>query len=145
MRAVVQRVRESWVEVEGRTVGRIGKGLNVLLGVGRGDDETVARKLAKKILNLRIFGDEEGKFRYSLLDVGGEVLVVSQFTLYANLKKGRRPSFELAEEPERAEELYNLFVDELRSSGVGVETGIFGAMMDVFIRNWGPVTLILEL
>ncbi|RLJ70585.1 D-tyrosyl-tRNA(Tyr) deacylase [Hydrogenivirga caldilitoris] len=144
MKAVVQRVEESFVKVNDRVVGRIGKGLNILLGVKKGDSEEDIEKLVRKIVNLRIFEDESGKFQHSLLDIGGEALVVSQFTLYANVKKGRRPSFELAEEPARAEELYNRFVERLRREGVRVETGIFGAMMDVFIRNWGPVTIIVD-
>ncbi len=144
MRAVVQRVRESWVKVNGETVGRIGKGLNILLGVGRGDSEGDVKKLADKIAALRIFEDERGKFQLSLADVGGEVLVVPQFTLYANVKKGRRPSFELAEEPRRAQELYELFVEHFRDLGFKVETGVFGAMMEVFILNWGPVTLVVD-
>ncbi len=144
MRAVVQRVKESKVIVDGKVVGRIGKGLNILLGVGKGDTEEDVKKLVNKILNLRIFENEEGKFYYSLLDIGGEVLVVSQFTLYANLKKGRRPSFEEAEEPKRAKELYERFVEEVRSYGVRVETGVFGAMMEVYILNWGPVTIIVD-
>ncbi len=144
MRAVVQRVHESWVKVDGRVVGRIGKGLNVLLGVGKGDREEDVDKLVRKIANLRIFEDERGKFQLSLLDTGGEVLIVSQFTLYASVRKGRRPSFELAEEPARAEELYNLFVERFRELGVKVETGVFGAMMEVFILNWGPVTLLVD-
>ena len=144
MRAVVQRVKESKVIVDGKVVGQIGKGLNILLGVGKGDTEEDVKKLAKKILNLRIFENEEGKFHYSLLDIGGEVLVISQFTLYANVKKGRRPSFEEAEEPKRAKELYEKFVEEVKSYGVKVETGIFGAMMEVYILNWGPVTIIVD-
>ncbi len=144
MRAVVQRVKESYVAVEGNVVGRIGEGLNILLGVGKGDTEEDVRKLVGKISNLRIFEDGSGKFKHSILDIGGEVLIISQFTLYASLKKGRRPSFELAEEPRRAEELYNLFVEEFKGTGLRVETGVFGAMMEVFIRNWGPVTLIVD-
>lgn len=144
MRAVVQRVKESRVVVEGKVVGQIGKGLNVLLGIGKGDTEEDVKKLANKILNLRIFENEEGKFYYSLLEVGGEILVVSQFTLYASVKKGRRPSFEEAEEPQRAKDLYERFVEEVRSYGVKVETGVFGAMMEVYILNWGPVTIILD-
>ncbi|EDP76056.1 D-aminoacyl-tRNA deacylase [Hydrogenivirga sp. 128-5-R1-1] len=144
MRAVVQRVEESYVKVDGKVVGRIGRGLNVLLGVKKGDTEEDIDKLVRKIANLRIFEDERGKFQHSLLDIGGEVLVISQFTLYASVKKGRRPSFELAEEPGRAEELYNNFVERFRKEGVRVETGVFGAMMDVFIRNWGPVTIVVD-
>ncbi len=144
MRAVVQRVEESYVEVDGKIVGRIGRGLNILLGIKKGDTEEDARKLVDKISKLRIFEDERGKFQHSLLDIKGEVLIISQFTLYANVKKGRRPSFELAEEPKRAEELYNRFVELFRETGLKVETGIFGAMMDVYIRNWGPVTIVLD-
>ncbi len=144
MRVVVQRVRESRVVVDGKVVGEIGLGVNVLLGIRKGDTPEDAEKLVAKIANLRIFEDERGRFHYSLLDIGGEVLVISQFTLYANVKKGRRPSFELAEEPRRAEELYNTFVGLFRETGLKVETGIFGAMMDVYIRNWGPVTILLD-
>ncbi|WP_340694550.1 D-aminoacyl-tRNA deacylase [Hydrogenobacter thermophilus] len=143
MRAILQRVKSSWVLVNGTEVGRIGIGVNVLLGVGKTDDENDARKLADKILNLRIFEDEEGKFQYSLLDVKGSALIIPQFTLYANTKKGRRPSFEEAESPERAEELYNYFV-EIMSMRVPVSTGKFGAMMEVYILNWGPVTIFLD-
>ncbi len=144
MRAVVQRVEESYVKVNGKVVGKIGRGLNILLGIKRGDTEEDARKLVDKISKLRIFEDERGKFQHSLLDIEGEVLIISQFTLYANVRKGRRPSFELAEEPKRAEELYNRFVEIFKETGLKVETGIFGAMMDVYIRNWGPVTIVLD-
>ncbi|AAC06704.1 D-aminoacyl-tRNA deacylase [Aquifex aeolicus] len=144
MRAVIQRVKKSWVEVDGKVVGSINEGLNVFLGVRKGDTEEDIEKLVNKILNLRIFEDERGKFQYSVLDIKGEILVVSQFTLYANVKKGRRPSFEEAEEPKRAKELYEKFVDKIKESGLKVETGIFGAMMDVFIENWGPVTIIID-
>ncbi len=144
MRAVLQRVNRSWVKVDGRVVGEIGRGLNVLLGVGKGDTEEDAKKLASKIVNLRIFEDDRGKFQHSLLDIGGEALVVSQFTLYASVRKGRRPSFEEAEEPSKAKDLYEKFVEEVRSFGVRVETGVFGAMMEVYIENWGPVTIVLD-
>ncbi|HID66571.1 MAG TPA: D-tyrosyl-tRNA(Tyr) deacylase [Aquificaceae bacterium] len=144
MRVVLQRVKQSWVKVNGKIVGKIGKGLNILLGIGKGDTEEDIKKLVNKILNLRIFENEEGKFHYSVLDIKGEVLVISQFTLYANVKKGRRPSFEEAEEPKRAKELYEKFIDEIKKSGLKVETGVFGAMMDVFIENWGPVTIIID-
>ena len=144
MRAVVQRVRRSRVEVNSEIVGEIGKGINILLGVGKGDEEGDIDVLVKKIVNLRIFEDEKGKFNYSLFDVKGEVLVISQFTLYANLKKGRRPSFEDAEEPGRAKELYERFVDSMREEGITTKTGIFGAMMNVYIENWGPVTIVLD-
>ncbi len=143
MRAIVQRVKASWVLVDGEEVGRIGMGLNVLLGVGKGDTQEDADKLANKILNLRIFEDEKGKFNYSVLDVKGSVLIVSQFTLYANIKKGRRPSFEEAENPSRAKELYDYFV-EVMSKSVPVSTGRFGASMEVHIVNWGPVTIFLD-
>jgi len=132
------------VKVDGRVVGKIGRGLNILLGVGKGDREENVDKLVRKIAHLRIFEDERGKFQLSLLDVGGEALIISQFTLYASVRKGRRPSFELAEDPARAEELYNLFVERFRELGVRVETGVFGAMMEVFILNWGPVTLLVD-
>ncbi len=144
MRAVVQRVKESWVKVNGEIVGKIGEGLNILLGIGKGDTEEDIEKLVKKIANLRIFEDENGKFQYSVLDIKGEVLIISQFTLYANVKKGRRPSFEEAEEPKKAKELYEKFVERFKETGLKVETGIFGAMMDVYIRNWGPVTIIID-
>jgi len=144
MRAVVQRVEESYVKVDGRVVGRIGRGLNILLGVKRGDTEEDVEKLVRKIANLRIFEDDRGKFQHSLLDIGGEVLVVSQFTLYASIRKGRRPSFELAEEPGRAEGLYRAFVERFRKEGLKVEEGVFGAMMEVFIKNWGPVTIVVD-
>lgn len=143
MRAVLQRVKESKVYVEGKEVASIGHGLNILLGVGVGDKEEDVDRLVDKIINLRIFEDSSGKFNLSLLDVKGSALVVSQFTLYAKTKKGRRPSFELAEKPERAKELYELFVKKL-SEYVPTQCGIFGAMMDVYIVNWGPVTIILE-
>ncbi len=143
MIAVVQRVLESYVEVDGKVVGRIGKGLNVLLGVVRGDTENDIEKLVNKIVNLRIFEDENGKMNLSVLDVKGEVLVVSQFTLAANVKKGRRPSFENAEKPERAKELYEEFVKRI-SQFVPAETGVFAADMKVFILNDGPVTFIID-
>ncbi|RUM30796.1 MAG: D-tyrosyl-tRNA(Tyr) deacylase [Aquifex sp.] len=144
MRVVLQRVKQSWVKVDGEIVGKIDKGLNILLGIGKRDTEEDIKKLVNKILNLRIFENEEGKFHYSVLDIKGEILVISQFTLYANVKKGRRPSFEEAEEPKRAKELYEKFVEEIKKSGLKVETGVFGAMMDVFIENWGPVTIIID-
>ncbi len=133
----------SKVYVDGKEVASIDKGLNILLGVGIGDKEEDVDKLVEKIVNLRIFEDDSGKFNLSLLDIKGSALVVSQFTLYANTKKGRRPSFELAERPERAKELYELFVERL-SKHVPTQCGIFGAMMEVYILNWGPVTIILD-
>ncbi|MEN3028807.1 MAG: D-aminoacyl-tRNA deacylase [Aquificaceae bacterium] len=143
MRAVLQRVKSSSVYVEGKEVASIGEGLNILLGVGVGDKEEDVEKLVEKVVNLRIFEDASGKFNLSLIDIGGSALVVSQFTLYASLRKGRRPSFELAEKPERAKELYELFIKRL-SEYVPVQCGVFGAMMEVHILNWGPVTLIID-
>ncbi len=143
MRAVIQRVKNSKVVVEGKEVGMIGHGLCILLGIKAGDTKKDADKLVQKIVHLRIFEDETGKFSKSLLDVGGSALVVSQFTLYANVRKGRRPSFELAEKPELAKDLYNYFVESI-SRYVHTQTGIFGAMMDVYILNYGPVTIILD-
>jgi len=131
------------VLVDGEEVGRIDLGLTVLLGIGKGDSKKDADKLADKILNLRIFEDEKGKFNYSVLHVKGSVLVVSQFTLYANLRKGRRPSFEEAEDPEKARELYNYFV-EVMSKSVPVSTGKFGASMELYIINLGPATFLLD-
>jgi len=145
MRAVVQRVARASVTVDGDTVGQIGQGLMILLGVTHGDGEEQARWLAHKIAGLRIFDDEEGKMNRSLLDVGGSALVVSQFTLYGDCRKGKRPSFTGAAPPEVAERLYERFVSLLGEAGVDqVESGIFGARMRVEIHNDGPVTLILE-
>lgn len=144
MKAVIQRVKESAVTVDGREVGRIGRGLLVLLGVSRDDTPADADYLLDKTLNLRIFEDEAGKMNRSLLDVGGELLVVSQFTLYGDCRKGRRPSFVQAAPPETAEALYEHFVDQARKRGVPAATGRFRAMMDVALVNDGPVTLILE-
>jgi D-tyrosyl-tRNA(Tyr) deacylase len=144
MRAIIQRVKEARVEVEGEDVGRIGKGILVLLGAGKNDMEEDVEYLAEKILGLRIFEDEERKMNLSVTDTDGEVLVVSQFTLYGDCRKGRRPSFDKAAPPELAEELYNLFVNELKERGAKVKTGRFRAIMDVHLVNWGPVTLMLD-
>lgn len=143
MIAVVQRVLQSHVEVNSQIVGKISRGLNILLGVSTDDSLEDVHKLVDKIINLRIFEDEKGKMNFSVKDVGGEVLVISQFTLLANLKKGRRPSFENAAKPEKAEFLYQEFVKEI-SKHIKTETGIFGADMKVFILNDGPVTFILD-
>jgi len=132
------------VEVEGRIVGRIGPGVLVLLGVGHGDSEAEARLLADKTANLRIFADEAGKFNHSLLDTGGSALVISQFTLYADTRKGRRPSFSGAAPPTEAEPLVNAYCAALRALGIPVETGVFGAMMRITLVNEGPVTITLD-
>ncbi|MCP4691112.1 MAG: D-tyrosyl-tRNA(Tyr) deacylase [Desulfobacterales bacterium] len=144
MKAVVQRVKESAVVVDGETVGKIGRGLLVLLGVAEGDGEKEADFLAEKTPHLRIFEDDAGKMNLSLLDMGGEMLVVSQFTLLGDCRKGRRPSFVKAAAPERANELYEYFVDRVRQKGVAVQTGRFRARMAVSLVNDGPVTLIVE-
>jgi len=144
MRIVLQRVKQAAVAVEKQTVGQINKGVCLLVGVEKGDTEEEARYLAHKIVELRIFPDEEGKMNLSLLDIRGEALAVSQFTLAASLKKGRRPSFDSAEDPERAESLFRYFIGLLKEKGIKVETGIFGALMDVHLVNDGPVTFILE-
>ncbi|HHT70574.1 MAG TPA: D-tyrosyl-tRNA(Tyr) deacylase [Firmicutes bacterium] len=144
MRAVIQRAKKAQVTVEGRVVGTIGPGLVVLLGVAVGDIEKDAIYLVDKITNLRIFEDEAGKMNHSLLDTGGELLVVSQFTLLGDCQKGRRPSFVKAAPPEEAEPLYEIFVNAARAAGVKVGTGEFRTEMLVEIHNHGPVTLTLE-
>lgn len=144
MRAVVQRVARGKVTVEGQVVGEIGKGYVILLGVQVDDTEKDASYLADKVLNLRIFPDEEGKMNKSILDVGGSILVVSQFTLLGDCRNGRRPSFIQAARPEIADELYNSFVQLLRSSGLNVATGQFQTDMLVEIANDGPVTILLD-
>ncbi|MBV9786760.1 MAG: D-tyrosyl-tRNA(Tyr) deacylase [Chloroflexi bacterium] len=144
MRALIQRVTEAKVTVEADVVGAIGAGYLILLGVGQEDTPTEATQLAEKIVNLRLFSDEAGKFNHSLLDVGGAVLVVSQFTLFADTRKGRRPSFVQAAAPDRAVPLIDHFCATLRSHGVVVETGRFGAMMQVQLVNDGPVTIWLD-
>ncbi|EEP60597.1 D-aminoacyl-tRNA deacylase [Sulfurihydrogenibium yellowstonense] len=143
MIAVVQRVIKSSVEVDGKVVGEIRKGVNILLGVAEDDTEEDINKLVNKIVYLRMFEDEDKKMNYSLLDINGEALIISQFTLLANLKKGRRPSFEYAAKPDKAKALYEKFVEEF-SKYVKVQTGIFGADMKVYILNDGPVTFILD-
>ena len=144
MRIVLQRVKEASVETGGRVVGRSGHGLCLLVGVEKGDTGEDADFLAHKAVELRIFPDAAGKMNLSLADVGGEVLAVSQFTLAGSVRKGRRPSFDGAEEPARAEALFTHFVDSVRGLGVRVETGVFQARMAVHILNDGPVTFILE-
>lgn len=144
MRVILQRVSQASVTVEGQVISRIGPGLLILLGVGHGDGEEQAVFLADKIANLRIFEDEAGKTNLSVLDVQGAAIVVSQFTLYADTRKGRRPSFTDAALPEVAAPLVERFVELLRAQGVPTQTGQFGAHMDVEIRNNGPVTIWLE-
>lgn len=144
MKIVLQRVKEASVVVKGVVVGRINRGLCLLVGVEKGDADEDVRFLAKKIFELRIFPDEDGKMNLSVEDISGGILAISQFTLAGSLRKGRRPSFDKAEEPERAEELFGALVDRLREYGVRVETGIFAAMMDVCLVNDGPVTFVLE-
>ena len=144
MRAVVQRVKESRVEVKGATVGAIGPGLLIFLGVGGDDSEGDSDYLATKIAHLRIFPDTEGFMNLSILDIGGAALVVSQFTLWGDCRKGRRPSFAKAARPDRAVELYEHFIGILREKGLQVATGQFQEMMDVYLVNDGPVTLMLD-
>ena len=144
MRAVIQRVSEGSVRVDGQVVGSVGEGLVVLLGVARGDGDEEARWIAEKIAALRIFEDDEGKMNRSVEDVGGAVLLVSQFTLLADCRKGRRPSFIDAAEPSDGERLYGVVAGLLSSRGLPVETGVFGARMRVSIENDGPVTIILD-
>jgi D-tyrosyl-tRNA(Tyr) deacylase len=144
VKALLQRVTEASVSVAGEVVGRIGQGLVVFVGVADGDTEEEARYLAQRTVNLRIFADEEGKFNLSALDIKGELLVVSQFTLLADTRKGRRPSFVEAAPPAPAEELIEQFVDEARATGLKVETGRFQQYMQVEIHNDGPVTILLD-
>jgi D-aminoacyl-tRNA deacylase len=141
---VIQRVKRCSVEVEGRLVTETGKGLLVLLGIAEGDGEPQLAYVADKTLNLRIFPDEADKMNLSVLDIRGEITVVSQFTLLADTSRGRRPSFVAAADPTLAEPLYQAFVERLRLTGVKVGTGRFGAMMDVSLDNWGPVTIVLD-
>lgn len=140
----MQRVTSASVTVDGSVCGKIGKGYLVLLGIGADDTEEDCRRLADKIINLRIFSDENDKINLSLSDVDGELLVVSQFTLYADCRKGNRPNFIQAAKPEKAEGLYNYFTDYCRSKGKHTETGIFGADMKVELLNDGPFTIVLE-
>jgi len=147
MRVIIQRVKSSQVEVAGVVVGKIGRGLNLLVGIADTDTEVELDWMARKCLDLRLFpGNDSGSDRWekSVQEIGGELLVVSQFTLYGDCRKGRRPSFTRSAAPESAQKLYEQFVETLRQSGLRVETGQFGAMMQVSIENDGPVTLLLE-
>ena len=144
MRALIQRVSQASVTVDGQVVGEIGQGLVVLLGVGQADTAADAAMLAEKIAQLRIFSDDEGRFNHALGDVGGGVLVISQFTLYADTRRGRRPSFSGAARPEQAVPLIDAFCTALRAAGLVVATGVFGAHMDVALINDGPVTIWLD-
>jgi D-aminoacyl-tRNA deacylase len=144
MRAVVQRVSRAQVTVKGEITGEIGLGLLVLLGVGRDDTEADATYLAEKIAGLRVFEDELGKMNLSVQDVGGSVLAVSQFTLYGDVRRGKRPSFDAAAAPEKARQLYEFFVEQIRAAGLRCETGRFQKMMKVELVNEGPVTILLD-
>ena len=144
MRAVVQRVTKAQVEVDSRVIAKICSGLLVLLGVAQGDTPKDADYLVEKIINLRIFEDNNGKMNLSLLDTNGEILVVSQFTLLADCRKGRRPAFVEAADPKKAKELYQYFIDQVKQKGVGIAAGEFQALMEVSLVNHGPVTIILD-
>jgi D-aminoacyl-tRNA deacylase len=144
MRVVVQRSREASVTVDGKITGQISKGLVLLVGVTHDDTSVDVEYVAEKVVNLRIFEDEHQKMNHSLLDVKGDILSISQFTLYGDCRKGRRPNFMEAARPEHAVEIYEAFNSVLRTKGIKVETGVFGAMMDVSLTNDGPVTLIIE-
>ncbi len=146
MRILIQRVKDSQVKVNGEVVGKIGKGLNLLVGIAADDTINEIDWMVRKCLELRLFSEEsqDSKWTKSVQDIEGELLVISQFTLYGDCRKGRRPSFSHSAPPQEAETLYNLFVDQLKNSGLKIETGIFGAMMEVNINNDGPVTLLLE-
>ena len=145
MKVVLQRVKQASVEIGGRLHCRIGQGVCLLVGVEKGDSMDDADRAANKIVDLRIFPDEQGKMNLSLLDKGGQVLAVSQFTLAGSTAKGRRPSFDKAEEPERAKRIFNSFVQKMKDRGLEVEKGVFGALMDVCLINDGPVTFILHI
>ena len=146
MRVVIQRVKSSQVMVEGEVIGKIGRGLNLLVGIADTDTNAEIDWMVRKCLDLRLFPENEGGDRWqkSVEEIGGELLVVSQFTLYGNCRKGRRPSFDRSANPQTAQDLYNKFVEKLCTSSLRVETGKFGAMMQIIIENDGPVTLILE-
>jgi D-tyrosyl-tRNA(Tyr) deacylase len=144
MKALIQRVSEARVDIEGNTVAKIGNGMLVFLGIEKSDIENDIKYIVKKVSNLRIFEDAQEKMNFSVQDIKGELLVVSQFTLSADCKKGNRPSFDSAEEPVRAKEMYMKFIDTLRENGLPVATGDFGAYMQIYLINDGPVTIILD-
>lgn len=144
MKLVVQRVKQAEVKVKGNSVGKIEKGFLILLGVTHEDAKENVDKLVKKVCGLRVFEDQNGKMNLSIKDIGGELLIVSQFTLYADTKKGNRPSFVKAAAPEKANELYEYFISECKKNGIKVETGEFGTHMEVSLVNDGPVTIIME-
>jgi len=144
MRAVIQRVKNAEVKIDGKIVGKIGKGLLVLLAVHQDDTEDKIEKMATKIINLRIFADKDDKMNLSIKDVGGEILVVSQFTLYGDISKGNRPSFIESAKPDKAVPYYEKFVEKIKVSGLKTATGEFGAMMEVSLINDGPVTIIID-
>lgn len=144
MRIVIQRVSQASVKVDGNITGEIGKGFMVLLGITHNDTEKEADFMSDKVLNLRVFEDNDGKMNLGLKDIEGSVLFISQFTLYGDALKGRRPSFTQAARPEKAIPLYEYFIRKVRETGIIVETGIFGAMMEVSLTNSGPVTIIIE-
>jgi len=144
MRAVIQRVKNAEVKIDGKIVGKIGKGLLVLLAVHQDDTEDKIERLATKIINLRIFADKDDKMNLSIKDVGGEILVVSQFTLYGDISKGNRPSFIESAKPDKAVPYYEKFVEKIKVSGLKTATGEFGAMMEVSLINDGPVTIIID-
>ncbi|RQO33167.1 D-tyrosyl-tRNA(Tyr) deacylase [Chryseobacterium sp. KBW03] len=144
MKIVIQRVSEASVKVEGKTVGEVGKGLMLLVGVDENDEKADADWLVQKVLNLRIFGDEEGKLNLSVKDISGEILCISQFTLIADYKKGNRPSFIKAAKPDKAVPLFDYFKEEIAKSGLKTESGIFGADMKVSLINDGPVTIVMD-